>query len=69
MIRSILTLVNHFQTSYHFADVEKNTKAVEDYKLGKQNSLQFLAGQVMGKTRGTANPSNVQELLKKILAE
>ena len=49
--------------------VEKNTKAVEDYKLGKQNSLQFLAGQVMGKTRGTANPSNVQELLKKILAE
>ena len=48
--------------------IEKNPKAVEDYKSGKQNSLQFLAGQVMAKTRGTANPATVQELLKKILS-
>jgi aspartyl-tRNA(Asn)/glutamyl-tRNA(Gln) amidotransferase subunit B len=48
---------------------EKNPKAIEDYKAGKQNSLQFLAGQVMAKTRGTANPASVQELLKKILSE
>jgi len=47
--------------------IEKNPKAVADYKTGKQNSLQFLAGQVMAKTRGTANPNTVQELLKKIL--
>lgn len=47
--------------------VEKNPKAIEDYKAGKMNSLQFLAGQVMAKTRGTANPSTVQELLKKLL--
>ena len=45
----------------------KNPKAVEDYKAGKQNSLQFLAGQVMAKTRGTAKPDKVQELLKKLL--
>jgi len=45
----------------------KNPKAVEDYKAGKQNVLQFLAGQVMAATRGTANPDKVQEILKKIL--
>jgi aspartyl-tRNA(Asn)/glutamyl-tRNA(Gln) amidotransferase subunit B len=47
--------------------VEKNPKAAEDYKAGKQNSLQFLAGQVMKETRGTAKPEKVQELLKVIL--
>jgi aspartyl-tRNA(Asn)/glutamyl-tRNA(Gln) amidotransferase subunit B len=47
--------------------IEKNPKAVADYKAGKQNSLQFLAGQVMAATRGTAKPETVQELLKKEL--
>lgn len=47
--------------------VGKNPKAVADYKAGKQNSMQFLAGQVMAATRGTAKPEKVQELLKKIL--
>jgi len=47
--------------------IEKNSKAVEDYKKGKQNSLQFMAGQVMKETRGTASPGKVQELLKKFL--
>ena len=45
----------------------KNPKAVEDFKAGKQNAVQFLSGQVMAKTRGTANPAKVQELLKKNL--
>jgi len=47
--------------------VEKNPKAVADYKAGKQNSLQFLAGQIMKETRGTAKPETVHEILKKIL--
>ena len=47
--------------------VEKNPKAVADYKAGKQNSLQFLAGQVMAVTRGTAKPDKVHELIKKLL--
>ena len=47
--------------------VEKNPKAVEDYKAGKQNSLQFLAGQVMKEIRGTAKPEKVQEILKKLM--
>ena len=45
----------------------KNPKAVADYKSGKQNALQFLAGQVMSQTRGTANPEIVSQLLKKLL--
>jgi aspartyl-tRNA(Asn)/glutamyl-tRNA(Gln) amidotransferase subunit B len=45
----------------------KNPQAVKDYKSGKQNVLQFLAGQVMAATRGTAKPDKVQDLLKKLL--
>jgi len=48
--------------------IEKNPKAVEDYKAGKQNSIQFLAGQVMAQTRGTANPAKARELLIKLLS-
>ena len=47
--------------------ISKNPKAVADYHAGKQNSLQFLAGQVMAVTRGTAKPERAQELLKKLL--
>lgn len=47
--------------------ISKNQKAVDDYRSGNKNALQFLAGQVMAATRGTANPKNVQELLKKVL--
>jgi len=47
----------------------KNPKAVEDYKAGKQNVAQFLAGQVMAQTRGTANPEKVRELLKQMLGK
>jgi len=48
--------------------IEKNPKAKEDYARGKQNALQFLAGQVMAETKGRAKPAKVQELLKKLLA-
>ncbi len=47
--------------------IAKNPKPVADYKAGNKNSLQFLAGQVMKETRGTANPTTVQEILKKLL--
>jgi aspartyl-tRNA(Asn)/glutamyl-tRNA(Gln) amidotransferase subunit B len=47
----------------------KNQKPVEDYKQGKQNALQFLAGQVMAATRGTAKPEMVQKLLKELLSQ
>ena len=47
--------------------VAKNPKAVADYKSGNKNTLQFLAGQVMAATRGTANPRKVREVLEKML--
>ncbi|OGZ69189.1 MAG: glutaminyl-tRNA synthase (glutamine-hydrolyzing) subunit B [Candidatus Staskawiczbacteria bacterium RIFCSPHIGHO2_02_FULL_42_22] len=47
--------------------ISKNPKAVADYTAGNKNSLQFLAGQVMAITRGTANPQQVQEILKKVM--
>src|SRR3989344_4868112 len=48
--------------------IENNAKPVEDYKSGNKNALQFLAGQVMKETRGTANPGAEQETLKKLLS-
>lgn len=48
--------------------ITENEDAVASYKKGKLNSLQFLAGQVMAKAKGRANPQVVQELLKKILS-
>jgi len=45
----------------------QNPKAVEDYKKGKINSIQFLIGQVMSQTKGKFQPEIVRELLKKQL--
>jgi aspartyl-tRNA(Asn)/glutamyl-tRNA(Gln) amidotransferase subunit B len=45
--------------------VLKNTEVVSEYKKGKEVALQFLVGQGMKITKGSANP----ELLKKLLIE
>ena len=45
----------------------KNKKAVEDYKGGKEESLQFLVGQVMAATKGRAKPDIARDTLKKLL--
>lgn len=47
--------------------LSQNTKAVEDYKNGKQNSFTFLVGQIMVASKGKANPQTVGEALKKKL--
>lgn len=47
--------------------IKENPKAVEDYRKGKMASLQFLVGQMMRESRGTANPKIAQEIIKKIL--
>jgi len=49
--------------------ISKNKKAVEDYKKGKENTFQFLVGQVMAQTKGKANPQIVKEILNKILTK
>jgi len=47
----------------------KNQKAVEDFKKGKEQSLQFLIGQVMRETQGRAKPETIKDLLTKLLGE
>ena len=49
--------------------INLNTKAVADFKAGKETALKFLVGQVMRATRGRANPKLVNELLKEKLRE
>ena len=47
--------------------IDKNSKAVEDYKGGNLNILQFLLGQVIGRTKGKANPAITKEVLEELL--
>ena len=47
--------------------ISENPKAIEDYKKGKTNSIQFLVGKVMAKTRGKANPELLNKILSKFL--
>jgi aspartyl-tRNA(Asn)/glutamyl-tRNA(Gln) amidotransferase subunit B len=48
--------------------ISQNKKAVEDFKKGKENALQFLIGQTMAQTKGKANPQLVREILQKLLS-
>ncbi|MDP4010279.1 MAG: Asp-tRNA(Asn)/Glu-tRNA(Gln) amidotransferase subunit GatB, partial [Candidatus Spechtbacteria bacterium] len=48
--------------------ISENKKAVNDYKGGEESALKFLIGQVMAKSRGSANPQVVQTILTKKLS-
>jgi len=43
--------------------IAENPKAVEDYKAGKSGALNFLVGQTMKKTRGCADPGELNQLM------
>ena len=47
--------------------IDNNSKAVEDFKAGKEQSKKFLLGQVMRETKGQADPKVSTELINKIL--
>ena len=47
----------------------ENKSAIEDYLRGKENAVRFLIGQVMKKSRGTANPSDTEEEIIRQLNE
>jgi aspartyl-tRNA(Asn)/glutamyl-tRNA(Gln) amidotransferase subunit B len=49
--------------------ISKNSKAVEDFKKGKENALQFLVGQGMAKTKGQASPDILREVFRKALTK
>jgi len=41
---------------------------IEEYKSGKEKAFNALVGQVMKASKGKANPSQVNEMLKKKLS-
>ncbi|AEH60246.1 glutamyl-tRNA(Gln) amidotransferase, B subunit [Methanosalsum zhilinae DSM 4017] len=43
--------------------IKENAEAIEDYMQGKEQSMNFLVGQVMKKTRGRADPQTVREMI------
>ena len=43
--------------------IQSNEKAVSDYKAGKQASIGYLVGQVMQKTKGSADPNTAKSIL------
>jgi aspartyl-tRNA(Asn)/glutamyl-tRNA(Gln) amidotransferase subunit B len=48
--------------------IAENPGPVEQFRGGKEGALNALVGQVMKKTRGSANPKLVQELLRERLS-
>jgi aspartyl-tRNA(Asn)/glutamyl-tRNA(Gln) amidotransferase subunit B len=46
------------------AVIEENPGAVADYHAGEEGALNFLIGQVMQATGGSADPGTVNELLR-----
>ncbi|MDD4138276.1 MAG: Asp-tRNA(Asn)/Glu-tRNA(Gln) amidotransferase subunit GatB [Methanoregula sp.] len=47
--------------------ITENLKALEDYRAGKGGALNFLVGQVMKKTRGKADPAELNRMLTEAL--
>jgi aspartyl-tRNA(Asn)/glutamyl-tRNA(Gln) amidotransferase subunit B len=47
--------------------INENPKALEDYQAGMAGALNFLVGQVMKKTRGKADPSELNRMLTEAL--
>jgi aspartyl-tRNA(Asn)/glutamyl-tRNA(Gln) amidotransferase subunit B len=49
--------------------IKENQKAVDDFKKGKEQSFQFLIGQVMRKTQGKCEPKIVKDLIREVLTK
>jgi aspartyl-tRNA(Asn)/glutamyl-tRNA(Gln) amidotransferase subunit B len=49
--------------------ITENPAALEDYKKGKGNAVQFLVGKAMAKLQGKGNPQAIQKLLAEVLTK
>ncbi len=49
--------------------IEGNKNSVDDYKSGKDRAIKYLMGQIMKETKGSANPSLVNQLLLEELSK
>jgi aspartyl-tRNA(Asn)/glutamyl-tRNA(Gln) amidotransferase subunit B len=47
--------------------IKENPAAIEDFRAGKAQALNYLVGMVMKKTRGRADPAEVNRLLRELL--
>ena len=47
--------------------IAKNAVMVEEYRGGKEKAFNGLVGQVMKASRGSANPQQVNQILKELL--
>ncbi len=47
--------------------VSENPKAVEDFRKGKSNALQFLVGKAMAGLKGSGNPTVLQKIFRDVL--
>ncbi len=47
--------------------IVRNPQSVEDYRNGKEKAIGFLVGQTMKATKGKANPSIINKVLKELL--
>ena len=48
--------------------LSRNSKAVSDYKKGKQTAITFLIGQVMKETKGKAKPDLAEKIIMSLLS-
>jgi aspartyl-tRNA(Asn)/glutamyl-tRNA(Gln) amidotransferase subunit B len=48
--------------------IGRNEKVVADFKSGNEKAIGALVGQIMGATKGTANPKSVNDILRKLLS-
>lgn len=49
--------------------IKNNLQAVDDYKKGKENAIQFLVGQAMAKLKGAADPKELEKLIQDKIAD
>ena len=49
--------------------IGENNESVQDYKSGKDRAIKYLMGQIMKETKGSANPSLVNQLLVEELSK
>ena len=49
--------------------LEKNKKAVEDYKSGQEKSIEFLIGQVLKEIKAAGDPQEIRKLIKASVAQ
>ena len=47
--------------------IAKNAAMVEEYRGGKEKAFNGLVGQVMKASRGSANPQQVNQILRELL--